>query len=114
MDQNAQPSYQSTHRQLFGREAIVTFRTYAGVAGMRSGAYPSTNGWHPDCNAASTDVGGLCSSDPDLHQAASNGSYDGCLSADADGNCGHTRGNKPNKPSEPPTQITTGLVLFYV
>ncbi len=32
-----------------------------------------------------TDIGGLCSSDPHLHQGASNGSWNGCLSADDDG-----------------------------
>jgi len=59
-----------------------------------------------------TDIGGLCSSGPHLHQAASNGGYDGCISADANGNCGHTRGARPNRATVP-SQISTGLVLFH-
>lgn len=60
-----------------------------------------------------TDVGGLCSSGPHLHQAASNGRYDGCLSARDDGECGFTRGMQPTRQSIP-SYVSVGTVVYSV
>ena len=58
------------------------------------------SGWsNGDCgqSGGTSDVGGLCSSGPHLHQAASNGRLNGCLSANDSGQPGHLRGLAPRQ-----------------
>ncbi len=72
----------------------------------------ATSGYCSETVTGKTDIGGLCSSAPHLHQAASNNTYDGCISANASGHCGYTRGLRPGKLTRPPTNIYTSDVLF--
>jgi len=79
-------------------------------ASAKAGIPGYSNG---DCGQAggTTDVGGLCSSGPHLHQGASNGNYDGCLSARDDRTCGYTRGIEPERGSIP-QQVSSATVVY--
>ena len=92
-----------------GRTAGKVLGTICAVS-----AKDNTPGWaNGECgqSGGTTDVGGLCSSGPHLHQAASNGQRDGCLSARDDGDCGYTRGLQPTRGSIP-SYVSTGTVMY--
>ncbi|MDE2891477.1 MAG: hypothetical protein F4088_03455 [Chloroflexi bacterium] len=60
-----------------------------------------------------TDVGGICSSGPHLHQASSNGQLNQCLQANLANNCSSgSRWSLPDLRDPLPASVSTSTVLF--
>jgi hypothetical protein len=60
-----------------------------------------------------TDVGGICSSGPHLHQASSNGQLNQCLQANLQNNCSAgSRWSLPELLNPLPASVSTSTVLF--
>ena len=85
-----------TGSKILGTISAVTAKE--GYPGWRNGECHQAGG--------TTDIGGICASGPHLHQAASNGMYDGCLGG---------RGLQPGRATlQPGQEISTGLVIYQV
>lgn len=68
--------------------------------------YPGWRNGECHQDGGTTDIGGICTSGPHLHQAASNGMNDGCLGG---------RGLQPGRATlESGQEISTGLVIYQV